>query len=415
MSTPPRSTPAFPLLRNLHYAPLKDGEEQYVMLWDPSGLSSDRLIVPANYFYVLQLLDGEHSLEQIAAEYLRRFGEFLSPERLARLVQDLDDRLFLHGERADAARQEALAAYRAQAFRKAVFAGKSYEADPTKLEAQLAAYFAAPDGPGRQESEHKGQPIKALIAPHYELRDAGPVYAWAYKELREAEAPNLFVIVGTCQAGLENGYAVTGKDFETPLGLVKTDRGIVEQLAASAPFCFDEELAHKQEHSIEFQLLFLQFVLGPSRPFTIVPVLSAFPPAIFSGAELAASRGRVETFLEALREALSQAGQPACIIASVELAHIGLRYGDAFPPTDFAFHRCMQQDLAMLKHVEEGDADGFVAFILKEQDRRRISGFAAIYTLLQLIGRGKGQLLRYDRGITDQYNSTVTYASMAFF
>jgi hypothetical protein len=24
-------------------------------------------------------------------------------------------------------------------------------------------------------------------------------------------------------------------------------------------------------------------------------------------------------------------------------------------------------------------------------------------------------VLRYDRGITDQYNSTVTYASMAFY
>jgi len=27
----------------------------------------------------------------------------------------------------------------------------------------------------------------------------------------------------------------------------------------------------------------------------------------------------------------------------------------------------------------------------------------------------QGQVLRYDRGITDQYNSTVTFASMAFF
>jgi hypothetical protein len=32
-----------------------------------------------------------------------------------------------------------------------------------------------------------------------------------------------------------------------------------------------------------------------------------------------------------------------------------------------------------------------------------------------LIQAEKGQVLRYDRGITDQYNSTVTYASMAFF
>ena len=39
--------------------------------------------------------------------------------------------------------------------------------------------------------------------------------------------------------------------------------------------------------------------------------------------------------------------------------------------------------------------------------------------MLKLVKRDeiplKGQVLRYDRGITDQFNSTVTYASMAFF
>jgi MEMO1 family protein len=27
----------------------------------------------------------------------------------------------------------------------------------------------------------------------------------------------------------------------------------------------------------------------------------------------------------------------------------------------------------------------------------------------------KGEVLRYDRGVTDQFNSTVTYASVVFF
>ena len=75
----------------------------------------------------------------------------------------------------------------------------------------------------------------------------------------------------------------------------------------------------------------------------------------------------------------------------------------------------MQRDLEMLKQVEELQAEGFAQYIQKESDRRRISGFSPIYSLLRLIHAEKGQVLRYDRGITDQYNSTVTYASMAFF
>ncbi len=85
------------------------------------------------------------------------------------------------------------------------------------------------------------------------------------------------------------------------------------------------------------------------------------------------------------------------------------------PPTDFSFHRSMQYDLEMLKSVEELKAEEFANYIKKEKDQRRISGFSPIYSLLRLIQAEKGQVLRYDRGMTDQYNSTVTYASMAFF
>ena len=69
----------------------------------------------------------------------------------------------------------------------------------------------------------------------------------------------------------------------------------------------------------------------------------------------------------------------------------------------------------MLKHVEERRPEEFASFIQRERDERRITGFSPIYTLLRLIEAEQGQVLRYDRGITDQYNSTVTYASMAFF
>jgi MEMO1 family protein len=76
----------------------------------------------------------------------------------------------------------------------------------------------------------------------------------------------------------------------------------------------------------------------------------------------------------------------------------------------------MQSDLEMLKPVEEIKPEEFAAYIQKENDQRRISGFSPIYSLLRLIQPAdKGLVLRYDRGITDQYNSTVTYASLAFF
>ncbi len=400
----------YPVLRNLQFSPIKQGDDQLVVLWDPSGLSNEKLVLPLNFFFIVQHFDGEHSIPDIGVLYLKRFGEFLLPSKVEQLVADLEQKLFLEGERAESARQRARLEYRRQSTRPAVFAGRSYEADGAKLRKQVDGFFSSGEGPDFKPSENRGKLIKGLVAPTYAVNSAGPVYAWGYKELQEAEQPDVYVIVGTAHAGLENFFAVTDKDFETPLGVVKADRTILDRLRELVPDYFEEDIAHQSEHAIEFQLPFLQTIVG--KPFSIVPVLSSFSAMSLNDSTV---RTSVDRFLTALCDTISDSARSVCIIAAGELAHLGLRYGDSAPPTDFSFHRSMQRDLEMLKHVEELKPDEFAQYIQKEQDQRRISGFSPIYSLLRLIESGKGQVLRYDRGITDQYNSTVTYASMVFF
>ena len=406
-----RDPEQYPVLRNLQFSPIKEGEDQFIVLWDPSGLSKEKLVLPLNYFFIVQHFDGEHSLQQIGAMYLKRFGEFLMPNKVEQLVADLDAKLFLEGEGTDSARKQAQAAYRQALLRQAQFAGRSYETDGAKLEKQINGFFSSKEGPDFKPSENKGKPIKGLVAPTYDVKQAGPIYAWAYKELQEAQQPDVYVVIGTAHAGLDRVVAVTDKDFETPLGVVQADRQILERLRSLVPESFDEDIAHLQEHAIEFQLPFIQ-VVTEGKPFTIVPVLSSFSAPSLSDPSV---RTDVDRFLTALREAIASSGRRVCVIAAGELAHLGIRYGDSAPPTDFSFHRSMQYDLEMLKFVEELKPEDFASYIQKEQDQRRIAGFSPIYSLLRLIQAEKGQVLRYDRGITDQYNSTVTYASMAFF
>ena len=402
----------YPILRNLQFSPIKKGEEQYIVLWDPSGLSKEKLVLPLNYFFIIQHFDGDHSLQEIGALYLKRFGEFLMPAKVEQLVGDLEAKLFLEGDRTEGAKAQARHAYREAAVRPAGFAGKSYEADRGQLKKQIDGFFSSKEGPDFKPSANKGKLIKGLVVPTYELRQAGPIYAWAYKELQEAQQPDVLVIIGTAHAGLEGLFALTDKDFETPLGIVPVDRAIMDRLKALVPEYFEEDMAHLSEHSIEFQLPFVQTNTGASAAIPIVPILSSFSAMSLSDPSVRAS---VERLLTALREAISASGKTVCIIAAGELAHLGMRYGDSAPPTDFSFHRAMQYDLEMLKHVEDLKAEEFAGYIQKEKDQRRISGFSPVYCLLRLIEAEKGQVLRYDRGITDQYNSTVTYASMAFF
>ena len=126
-----------------------------------------------------------------------------------------------------------------------------------------------------------GQQLCAVLSPHIDFRRGGPAFAWAYKKLIEESAADLFVILGTAHNPMRNLFALTKKGFDTPLGTVETDRMFVARLASkmsASPVgkdlnLFGDELAHRQEHSIEFQAVFLQSLLGGKRPFQIVPIL----------------------------------------------------------------------------------------------------------------------------------------------
>ena len=43
----------------------------------------------------------------------------------------------------------------------------------------------------------QGQTHQGPSSPTYEMKQAGPIYAWAYKELQDAQKPDLYVLIGT--------------------------------------------------------------------------------------------------------------------------------------------------------------------------------------------------------------------------
>ncbi len=417
MSAPATPDPLdHPKLRNLEFFPVREGETQSVGLRDPQGISEGILFLPPNIFFLLQFLDGAHTRNQIAGEYLKRFGELLLPQWVDTFLGDLDAKLFLEGERFEAARKAVTEAYRAAPVRQAVQAGKSYEADPEKLRPQLEEFFRSKEGPRKAPSENAGKRLKAVVAPHVELNMAGPIYAWAYKEVREADTPDVFVILGAARGIIETLFACTDKDFETPLGVVRTDRAFLDLFRANGGEAFfEEDIAHRKDHAIEFQALFLQHVLGGKKPFTIIPVLCSFSHLHFSDPDLILQGARIGQFIEAFRKALAAFGKEVCFVVAGDLAHIGMRYGDPQPPTDFQFNKTMQADLAMLKHAENGEPDAFLQYIQREDDARRIGILPPLYTMLKLLDAPKGSVLRYDRATVDQYNSTVTFAAMSFY
>jgi MEMO1 family protein len=403
-----------PRLRHVEAFPVDHEGEQYLALRDPAGYTSAVVLLPMVLLEIVSLFDGEHAIVDIQAAVMRARGELVTSQMIEALADRLDAQGFLDSPRFAERRAEVDRAFLDAPRRPAAHMGGAYVAEAEALRCDMDAFFTAPEGPGAIDwGASDTSAVRGLVAPHIDFQRGGPAYAWGYRDLAERGDADLFVIFGTCHAGMEHPFALTRKDYDTPFGPAAVDRDVVEALAGRArQDCFGSELAHRGEHSIEFQAVFLRYLYAGRREITIVPVLTSFVhEALVRGARPEADP-RVPRFLDALGETLAATGRRAVVIAGADLAHVGPRFGDAEPVSPFELARVGNEDRAMLDTVAAGDAEAFFQSAARDDDRRRVCGLSPIYALLRALGGAKGVVRRYDQWPDPQ--GAVTFASVVF-
>jgi AmmeMemoRadiSam system protein B len=406
----------YPKLRSINIFPVQSSGQAMLCLQDPQNISEKALFLSPPLYFIVSLFDGQHSFLDIQTEYMRRFGEFLYTEKLEEIVNQLDDALFLEGERFQEALKQKEENFKKATFREAMFAGKSYEGDPDKLKTQLEGYFKGMNGPGSLGEKKGTNGLKGVVAPHIDFQRGGFCYAFAHREIWERNSYRCFVIFGTAHTPMGNPFCLTRKDFVTPLGTLNVDKELVDAIQSRCPAdLFKDEGVQRSEHSIEFQCVFLQYLYPEPTPLKIVPILSgSFHEAIerrVSPMEL----GPIRQFIEALKTAISSLGREVCYFASADLSHMGLQFGDREGISEYSLRVLSQEDQEMLGYAEKMDEEGFFSSISRERDRRRICGFPAIYTMLKVMKAKEGKLLKYGQAFTPETQSVVTFASLAFY
>lgn len=149
-------------------------------------------------------------------------------------------------------------------IRPAAVAGQFYELDKFLLQAQVNALLASAEN-------HSAVDVEALIVPHAGYIYSGAIAAEAYRSLQpRASTIRRVVLFGPAHRVYLDGMAIPAVDsFHTPLGDIPLDREALE-LIKDMPGVIVSDDAHRQEHSLEVQLPFLQAVLGE---FSLVPVV----------------------------------------------------------------------------------------------------------------------------------------------
>ncbi|HTP24474.1 MAG TPA: AmmeMemoRadiSam system protein B [Anaeromyxobacteraceae bacterium] len=358
-----------------------------ILLRDPYGVLSSPVVVTPPVYFVLAHFDGHRDAPAVvrALETAGLLGVRI--EDVGRIAEQAKRAGLVFGPEYEALRSQALSAYRAGP-RLPACAGTAYPDDETELHEMLAGFCTHSDGPGARNGHSRaGLSVRLLVAPHIDFRRGGPAYAHAYRKLEGSDA-ELYVVFGTAHASPRQLYTLTRQDFETPLGPVATDRTVVDALASELPEdeLFTSELVHVHEHSCEFQMVWLRWILG-DRPFRVVAVLCS------SISHLQDPAGATAPFLAALARAT--AGRKVCYVAGADFAHVGPQYGDAQPPTPEQLGALRNEDQRTLAFLSAGDTEGFHRHAVADE-KRRLCGVAPIYAAMRASGRG-ARLLHYSQ------------------
>lgn len=73
-----------------------------------------------------------------------------------------------------------------------------------------------------------------------------------------------------------------------------------------------------------------------------------------------------------------------------------------------------EEDQRLIAKLASLDAPGLFQEIAKDQDRRRICGFAPLYSLIHLLNGSRGKYLKYGQAFTQETGSAVTFTTMVF-
>ncbi|MBK8976409.1 MAG: AmmeMemoRadiSam system protein B [Planctomycetes bacterium] len=396
-----------PAFRELNVRRAVAGDDPGLALTDPLGLLDGAVFVPDGLLPVVGRIDGARSVADIEAE-LRAEGHDVPDGVVLRICRDLEESLLFQGELFETTLDRTIDDYLAAPVRAARHCGAP-DACRTLVEAALGG--ADVDPPGNVGAADRRPAPRALIAPHIDLGRGGRGYGAAYRELRDREAAELFVVLGTGHAGPDQALVGLAQDWETPCGTLRTDRGFVAAVhdAVGAPSRADRFL-HRGEHSIEFQMLFLARLFA-DRP--AVRVAGFLCGALTHHDGDPGSTRYVRRILAALRAAAGAHGGRVCFVGGADLAHVGPEFGDREPVDAARRERLERDDRHRLEPLLDANAGAFHRRVLSGGNPDQLCSASAMY-LVAALADAPGRLLDYGQSVDAAGQGCVSWCAAVF-
>jgi len=447
-----------PIRSDVEMIPVTHEGSELIYFHDPRGYLPGPIALDHQIAALIPMLNGQFSVQDICND-LKRYGSEVDEGHLLAFVRQLDEARLLFSPWFTHCKTEIEEAFEKQDVRPAVCAGSSYPSAPDEIKEMLDAAFAPsgrPDSNGITESRNmsgfpesgqrdgtsqmkakrsdradsaegktghgttekgNGGAIKALYAPHIDLRVGLASYVPAFRPLAELR-PRRVVLLATSHYAesyypLYDGkpFIATRKDFETPLGTVRTDREMLRLLEkqADAAGCSFADRAHRNEHSIELHLIFLQYLW--KHPFTFVPLLVGSLDEMYYVEDGDTGR-KVDGMASFLQHHFANDPETLFVISG-DLSHVGHKFGDQAPASEL-FGDIRTFDREFLDHAAAGSSRELLQMMKRDYDPYRICGFPPLYTALRSLCGIKGRMTSYELWDERERESAVTFGSVLF-
>jgi AmmeMemoRadiSam system protein B len=394
--------------RDLQFIPVQYAGHRLIFIQDHLGLAQEGRPISLPLYQVMTLLDGTITLNDLQMELMRqRGGTLVGKDEVKNLLVQLDESFLLDSEKFKKARDQIVASFSSKKTRPCSHCGRAYPGSPNELKAILDEILASQ--PPATEPEGK---IVALVAPHIDLSVGYQVYSSAYQMFKYM-APSRIVLLGVGHNMADDFFCLTDKDFETPQGIIKNEPSIIRKLKeAGGDIVAGSDFAHRSEHSIEFQTIFLHHLLA-GRDFTIIPILCGFCQSNLNEYSRSAYLEKAGPFLQQLKQIIMESDKETLVVAGVDFSHTGPKFGHQIPARSLE-SRSMAHDQNLLKHLSRLDAELFWKESRSVGDQYNVCGFSTLACMLEVLPLCRGNILNYQIWHDEATSSAVSFSSVVF-
>lgn len=385
-----------PHLRRVIPQPVTAEEKQGVALRDPLMLSEQTIVVPAPTMQAIQHFNGDWTLDQIATNLK------VPAETVETLVNKLDEVGLLWGPTAESLEKQK----RTQMHQSGVL--------PMRQSQSLGGDEAACGNALRQLVEQSEDPeidfqIDGLFSPRMDYPLAGPIYGALYQAVAHGGYDRVLAL-GNNHYGLGDGAVGTQLGFQSPLGTLGCDTSFMDALVNHLGDGFiSDELDHIADHGIEMQVPWIQHAL-PNTPLVGVLLPDPMSEPIDEHPKVTA-----QAFIDAARSVMEEHGGRTLVLATGDLSHAGLQFGEPRAIDDQRRQDIEQADRSLLSTVLQGDPEEFLSAIKWNSNQSRWSGVGALAALLGILKPTKAELVDYrQHDLGEEGQALVSSAGLVF-